>query len=128
MAVIAVVSASSDTTVKVWKADQGICTTTLRKHEDYVRCLAYAPDAGRFASAGFDKKVHVWDLESISSASTPGMVTSQSLMGFIAGRDDLVLSMVPFAVVSLDGPKQSIYSLDITRNGSLVLAGTSENV
>jgi hypothetical protein len=32
------------------------------------------------------------------------------------------------AVVTLDGPKQSVYSLDMTRSGSLVLAGTSENV
>jgi WD repeat-containing protein 48 len=57
----------------VWRAGDGVCTATLRKHEDYVRCLAYAADAGHFSSAGFDKKVHVWDLESISSASSPGI-------------------------------------------------------
>lgn len=38
------ISASSDTTVKVWNAHKGICMSTLRTHKDYVKCLAYAKD------------------------------------------------------------------------------------
>lgn len=38
------ISASSDTTVKVWNAHKGICMSTLRTHRDYVKALAYAKD------------------------------------------------------------------------------------
>lgn len=59
--------------MKVWRVDEGVCDATLRVHQDYVRCLAYAPERNMFASAGFDRKIHVWDLASISSASSPSM-------------------------------------------------------
>lgn len=38
------ISASSDTTVKLWNAHKGICMSTLRTHHDYVKALAYAKD------------------------------------------------------------------------------------
>lgn len=40
----AVISASCDTTVKVWNAHKGFCMSTLRTHKDYVQALAYAKD------------------------------------------------------------------------------------
>lgn len=39
-----VISASCDTTVKVWNAHKGFCMSTLRTHRDYVQALAYAKD------------------------------------------------------------------------------------
>lgn len=41
---ILVISASCDTTVKVWNAHKGFCMSTLRTHRDYVQALAYAKD------------------------------------------------------------------------------------
>lgn len=41
---LAVISASCDTTVKVWNAHKGFCMSTLRTHRDYVQALAYAKD------------------------------------------------------------------------------------
>ena len=38
------ISASSDTTVKVWNAHKGFCMSTLRTHKDYVKALAYAKE------------------------------------------------------------------------------------
>uniref|UniRef100_A0A671Y781 WD repeat domain 48b n=1 Tax=Sparus aurata TaxID=8175 RepID=A0A671Y781_SPAAU len=34
------ISASSDTTVKVWNAHKGFCMSTLRTHKDYVKAIA----------------------------------------------------------------------------------------
>ena len=34
---LSVMSASSDTTLKVWDTQRGICSSTLRTHRDYVR-------------------------------------------------------------------------------------------
>lgn len=42
--VFPVISASCDTTVKVWNAHKGFCMSTLRTHKDYVQALAYAKD------------------------------------------------------------------------------------
>ena len=39
-----IISASSDSTVKVWNAHKGFCMSTLRTHKDYVKALAYAKD------------------------------------------------------------------------------------
>jgi len=47
-----VISASCDTTVKVWNAHKGFCMSTLRTHRDYVQALAYAKDREQVASAG----------------------------------------------------------------------------
>ena len=37
-----IVSASSDTTLKVWDVTTGKCVATLKGHSDYVRCAASA--------------------------------------------------------------------------------------
>ena len=58
-----VYSASSDTTVKIWNSTKGSLINTLRLHKDYVKCLSYASQRGDLiASAGFDKNIFIWDI------------------------------------------------------------------
>ncbi|GAQ87661.1 Transducin/WD40 repeat-like superfamily protein [Klebsormidium nitens] len=58
------VSASSDTTIKVWNASSsGECLQTFREHSDYVTSLAAAKQVPVVASAGLGCEVFVWDLE-----------------------------------------------------------------
>ncbi|CAB1341090.1 unnamed protein product, partial [Coregonus sp. 'balchen'] len=64
------ISASSDTTVKVWNAHKGFCMSTLRTHKDYVKALAYAKDKELVASAGLDRQIFLWDCLSGSSDGT----------------------------------------------------------
>jgi WD repeat-containing protein 48 len=61
-----VISASSDTTVKVWNAQKGFCMSTLRTHKDYVRALAYAKELELVASAGLDKSIYLWDVGTLT--------------------------------------------------------------
>lgn len=63
----AVISASSDTTVKVWNAHKGFCMSTLRTHKDYVKALAYAKDREQVASAGLDKSIFLWDVNTLTA-------------------------------------------------------------
>lgn len=65
--VVAVISASSDTTVKVWNAHKGFCMSTLRTHKDYVKALAYAKDREQVASAGLDKSIYLWDVNTLTA-------------------------------------------------------------
>lgn len=61
----ALVSASSDVTVKVWRphAGQGNTAQTIGVHSDYVKCLT-TPDSNAtwVASGGLDHKICLWDL------------------------------------------------------------------
>ncbi|GAO46998.1 WD40 repeat-like protein [Saitoella complicata NRRL Y-17804] len=58
----AVVSASSDTLVKIWRPEENR-VDTLGHHTDYVKCLASAgPSCDWIASGGLDRRVMLWDL------------------------------------------------------------------
>lgn len=73
-----VISASSDTTVKVWNAHKGFCMSTLRTHKDYVRALAYAKDQEKVASAGLDKAIFLWDINTLTAlTASNNTVTSK---------------------------------------------------
>mmetsp|Transcript_17463 Transcript_17463/g.25808 ORF Transcript_17463/g.25808 Transcript_17463/m.25808 type:complete len:437 (-) Transcript_17463:197-1507(-) len=52
-------SASRDTTVKVWDVVTGFCEDTIKDHGDWVRCLAVREDM--FCSAGNDTVIHLYD-------------------------------------------------------------------
>ncbi|RFU79876.1 hypothetical protein TARUN_2365 [Trichoderma arundinaceum] len=64
----ALVSASSDLTVKVWRPHSQEDSTRAQKigeHDDYIKCVATPPsdmNANWVASAGLDRKICLWDL------------------------------------------------------------------
>jgi WD repeat-containing protein 48 len=61
----ALVSASSDLTVRVWRplADDHQSPVTIGQHADYVKCVASpGPQADYVASGGLDRKICLWDL------------------------------------------------------------------
>ena len=73
-------SASSDITLKVWDTSRGVCSSTLRTHSDYIKCLAYARDIERVASAGIDQAIFLWDIRTLTSlTATNNTVTSKIL-------------------------------------------------
>ena len=74
-----VISASSDSTVKVWDAVKGYCMSTLRTHKDYVKALAYARDKEIVASGALDKQIFLWDVNTLTAlTATNNTVTSKS--------------------------------------------------
>lgn len=73
------ISASCDTTVKVWNAHKGFCMSTLRTHRDYVQALAYAKDREQVASAGLDKQIFLWDVNTLTAlTASNNTVTSET--------------------------------------------------
>jgi WD40 repeat protein len=75
---VLVISASSDTTVKVWNAHKGFCMSTLRTHKDYVKALAYARDREQVASAGLDRAIFLWDVNTLTAlTASNNTVTSE---------------------------------------------------
>ena len=61
----ALVSASSDITVKVWRphSEERGLPSTIGLHDDYVKCLASPTEHSDWvASGGLDHKIRLWDL------------------------------------------------------------------
>jgi len=101
------ISASSDTTVKVWNAHEGFCMSTLRTHKDYVKALAYAKDREQVASAGLDKAIFLWDVNTLTALTASNNTVTTS---------------------SLNGNKDSIYSLAMNPSGTVIVSGSTERV
>ncbi|KAK8391797.1 hypothetical protein O3P69_017437 [Scylla paramamosain] len=99
------ISASADTTVKVWNAHKGFCMSTLRTHKDYVRALAYARDREQVASAGLDKAIFLWDVQTLTALTASNNTVTTS---------------------SLNGNKDSIYSLAMNPPGTVIVSGSTE--
>ena len=56
-----IVSASSDTTLRVWDMATGTALLTLAGHERIVSCMQLTADGSRIASASTDKTIRIWD-------------------------------------------------------------------
>uniref|UniRef100_A0A1I7X572 WD repeat-containing protein 48 homolog n=1 Tax=Heterorhabditis bacteriophora TaxID=37862 RepID=A0A1I7X572_HETBA len=104
---VLVLSASNDTTVKVWNATKQFCMSTLRTHKDYVSCLAYAREQERAASAGYDQAIYLWDIATLTKLTTTNNTVTTS---------------------SLVGSKSSIYSLAMNDMGTIVVSGSTEKI
>jgi WD40 repeat protein len=62
------VSGSYDKTLKVWDAQTGQETLTLRGHTDIVTSVSFSPDGKRIVSGSADKTLKVWDISSLDTS------------------------------------------------------------
>ncbi|KAL7976462.1 hypothetical protein Chor_008411 [Crotalus horridus] len=112
------ISASSDTTVKVWNAHKGFCMSTLRTHKDYVKALAYAKDKELVASAGGNK-------DSIYSLAMNQMGTV-----IVSGSTEKVLRVwdprTCAKLMKLKGHTDNVKALLLNRDGTQCLSGSSD--
>jgi eukaryotic-like serine/threonine-protein kinase len=68
-----IVSGSYDNTLKVWDAETGQETLTLKGHTATVESVAWSPDGRRIASSSQDGTIRLWDASNTQrrvSAST----------------------------------------------------------
>jgi len=57
-----VVTASSDSTARVWEADTGKPVGAPLQHQGMVLAAAFSPDGHRVVTASYDGKVRVWEV------------------------------------------------------------------
>ncbi|OTB01579.1 hypothetical protein M426DRAFT_25479 [Hypoxylon sp. CI-4A] len=106
----ALVSASSDLTVKVWRPELGDTEPhTIGQHADYVKCVATPKSADWVASGGLDRKICLWDLNGKGKSleiDVKGEDVSEkaSVYAMSVGRN-ILASGGPESIVRLWDPK-----------------------
>ena len=64
-----IVSASEDSTVRVWDVTTGACISVLEGHSGDVTSASYSADGTRIVSASGDETVRVWDATTIANVA-----------------------------------------------------------
>jgi WD40 repeat protein len=93
-----IVTASADSTARIWDAATGGEIAVLRGHGDFVNCAAFSPDGTRVVTASADKTARIWD------AATGREIT------ILRGHDNWVIS----AAFSPEGKRIVTASADNT--------------
>ncbi|HXY36545.1 MAG TPA: hypothetical protein VEI07_20075, partial [Planctomycetaceae bacterium] len=56
-----IVTGGNDNLLKIWDAETGQETLTLRAHTALVQCVAWSPDGARIASSSTDGTIRLWE-------------------------------------------------------------------
>lgn len=141
----ALVSASSDITVKVWRPDSedSRIPTTIGLHSDYVKCLASpGVHSDWVASGGLDHKIKIWDLNGGGERlhidigehenSAKGSVYALSVRGSImasGGPESIVRLWDPNSgkrITNFVGHTDNVRDILINEDGDTVMTASSD--
>lgn len=131
----------SDSTAKLWDADSQEELLTLRGHTGEVVNIAFSPDGSEVATISADGTVRVWDTESGDelqvfdahpSALGGDVIYSADGSLLVSVADDRTMRLwdtdsyeePPFSPILVDQP---LYSVNITPDGSTILAGGGQS-
>lgn len=139
----ALVSASSDLTVKIWRPLAGDSEAhTLGQHADFVKCVATPRGGDWVASGGLDRKIYLWDLNGKGKSleidvSGEEITEKGSVYALSAGRN-MLASGGPESVVRLWDPKSgkritkfvghtdNVRSILVSEAGDTVMTASSD--
>lgn len=139
----AVVTASSDLTVKLWRPSIGDSEAhTIGQHADYVKCLATPTGGDWVASGGLDRKIFLWDLngkgksleidakgdEIPEKGSVYALGTSRSLLAS-GGPESIVRLWDPNTgkrITKFVGHTDNVRSILVNEAGDTVMTASSD--
>lgn len=141
----ALVSASSDLTVKLWRprSESSQIPSTIGLHSDYVKCLASpGTNADWVASGGLDHKIKVWDLNGGGEklqidigkheSNAKGSVYALSVTGSImasGGPESIVRLWDPKSgkrITNFVGHTDNVRDILINQDGDTVMTASSD--
>ncbi|CEL03262.1 Putative WD repeat protein (AFU_orthologue; AFUA_5G11870) [Aspergillus calidoustus] len=141
----ALVSASSDTTVRLWRpsSESTDVPQSIGKHTDYVKCLASpSPHSTWVASGGLDHKVNLWDLNGkgqiLSIDNCGGTKTTKGSVYALSAVPSIVASGGPEKLVRVWDPKSGkaitkfvghtnvVRDILINRDGDTIMTASSD--
>lgn len=128
----ALVSASSDITVKVWRpaASEAAPPQTIGLHSDYVKVLAVPSATSDWvASGGLDRKINVWDLNGAGQKLTINVGEDEA--GGLSSREkgSVYALAANNTLLASGGPESTVRVWD-SRTGKRItkLVGHTDNV
>ncbi|HWO25377.1 MAG TPA: AAA family ATPase [Kofleriaceae bacterium] len=133
-----VVSASADTTLKVWDLETGQAVATLQGHTDLVLACAVTPDGRRVVSASADTTLKVWDLETGQAVATlqghahSGRACAVTPNGrcVVSTADDMTLKVWDLetgqAIATLQGHVDFVRACAVTPDGRRVVSASHD--
>jgi WD repeat-containing protein 48 len=141
----ALVSASSDLTVRVWRplSDELEAPQTIGQHADYVKCLATpSSNADWVASGGLDRRICLWDLsgagkkleievgdeETSEKGSVYALSVSRSMLAS-GGPESIVRLWDPKSgkrVTKFVGHTDNIRDILINETGDIIMTASSD--
>jgi WD repeat-containing protein 48 len=141
----ALVSASSDLTVRVWRplSSESEAPQTVGQHADYVKCLATpSPNADWVASGGLDRRICLWDLngagkkleievgdeEKSEKGSVYALSVSRSVLAS-GGPDAIVRLWDPKSgkrVTKFVGHTDNVRDILINETGDMIMTASSD--
>ncbi|KAI8624597.1 WD domain-containing protein [Xylariaceae sp. FL1651] len=139
----ALVSASSDLTVKLWQPSTGDGEAhTIGQHADYVKCLATPSNGDWVASGGLDRKIYLWDLygkgKSLEIDVKGEEITEKGSVYALSVGRSILASGGPESIVRLWDPKtgkritkfvghtDNIRSILVNEAGDTVITASSD--
>lgn len=110
--------------------------STLRTHKDYVKALAYAKDKELVASAGLDRQIFLWDVNTLTALTASNNTVTSKWMHFFVfnvfhtniNYSHELTVICTCTASSLSGNKDSIYSLAMNQMGTVIVSGSTEKV
>ena len=123
----AVVSASSDASVKLWRPSAESCSAvhTIGRHTDYVKCLASpSPHSSWTAAGGLDRRIRLWDL------AGAGEILCIDVAGEARPDKGSVYALAANAEMIASGGPESVVKLWDSRSGNMVtkFVGHTDNI
>jgi len=143
----ALISGSSDNSVKIWRphAKDPTPPRIMGSHSDYVKCLASpGPQAQWVVSGGLDKKIRVWDLYrgeqklEIQNVTENTAVADKGSIYALCANETLLASGGPESVVKVWDPRSgkrvtkfvghtdNIRSVIISQDSETIMTGSSD--
>jgi WD repeat-containing protein 48 len=143
----ALVSGSSDNSVKIWRphAQDSTPPQIIGSHSDYVKCLASPGQQSSWvASGGLDKKIYLWDLQHGEQKSVIQNVTEDTTIAdkgaiyALCANENLLASGGPESVVKIWdsrtskrvtkflGHTDNIRSILISQDSNTVMTASSD--
>ncbi|GCE31400.1 hypothetical protein KDA_68840 [Dictyobacter alpinus] len=124
--------------IEIWSLPAGVPQATLKGHSDWIRAIAFSPDARYLASSSDDQSIRLWDLQTNTCLKVFGgtsgkiysVIFSPDGTQLISGGDDKQIQFWDIASgansQTFSGHQGIIRSLALSPDGQTLISGSED--